>query len=190
MVLEDKLKQGVVIEIGAGIGTITDLISSKLRHTTQQISLICYEVNDFCIDQLYKNVNGPFFHIRNLSDLHSYNLGCRKVFLIIDDYISYDDTKYLLEAINPRYVIIEGHRFRQRKAVAKILLNKSIRIRFFGNSIDSVKGACVIIVKTNKYSLLTLLAYWRLILQSSLLTRKIFQSIGIRKRKFLRLLYR
>jgi len=45
---------GVVVEIGSGIGTITDLISTKIRDSELNIPLICYEVNDFCIGQLKK----------------------------------------------------------------------------------------------------------------------------------------
>ena len=181
---------GAFVEIGAGIGTITDLISTKICNSVPKIPLICYEVNDFCIEQLYKNIDLDFTLIKNVDEIHSCNLGKRKTFLIIDEYISDSDTAFLLNQLIPRYVVIEGHRFRQRKAVAKSLLGKSITIRFFGNSIDSVKGACVITVWGESRNVLTYLGYWRLILQSSLLVRKLLQAVGIKKRKFLNLFYR
>ena len=181
---------GAVVEIGSGIGTITDLISTKICNTIPKIPLICYEVNDFCIEQLYKNINFDFTLIKNVEEIHSCNLRKHKSFLIIDEYISDTETQLLLNELSPRYVVIEGHRFRQRKAVAKSLLGKSIRIRFFGNSIDSVKGACVIIVGSESRNVLTYLGYWRLILQSSLLVRKLLQAFGIKKRKVLNLFYR
>ena len=181
---------GAVVEIGAGIGTITDLMSTKICNTVPKIPLICYEVNDFCIEQLYKHVNYDFTLIKNVEEIYSCNLGKRKTFLIIDDYISDSDTQFLLNKLSPRYVVIEGHRFRQRKAVAKSLLGKSIRIRFFGNSIDSVKGACVITIWSESRNVLTYLCYWRLILQSSLLVRKLLQAVGIKKREFLNLFFR
>ena len=176
---------GAVVEIGAGIGTVTDLISTKISNLVPKIPLVCYEVNDFCIEQLNKNVSFEFILIKHVKEIYSCNLGKRKTFLIIDEYITESETKMLLDEINPRYIIIEGHRFRQRMAVVKNLLGKSIRIRFFGNSLDSVKGACVISVWGESRNFLSYLAFFRLNLQSTLFARKILQAIGIRKRKFL-----
>ena len=176
---------GAVVEIGAGIGTVTDLISTKISNLVPKIPLVCYEVNDFCIEQLSKNVSFKFILIKRVKEIYSCNLGKRKTFLIIDEYITESETKMLLDEINPRYIIIEGHRFRQRMAVVKNLLGKSIRIRFFGNSLDSVKGACVISVWGESRNFLSYLAFFRLNLQSTLFARKILQAIGIRKRKFL-----
>ena len=176
---------GAVVEIGAGIGTVTDLISTKISNLVPKIPLVCYEVNDFCIEQLNKNVSFEFILIKHVKEIYSCNLGKRKTFLIIDEYITESETKILLDEINPRYIIIEGHRFRQRMAVVKNLLGKSIRIRFFGNSLDSVKGACVISVWGESRNFLSYLAFFRLNLQSTLFARKILQAIGIRKRKFL-----
>ena len=175
-----------IVEIGAGIGTITDLISKKIDNVVPKIPLICYEVNDFCIEQLNKNVSFDFIVIKDIEEIYSCNLGKRKTFLIIDEYISDRDTRILLDEINPRYIIIEGHRFRQRMAVAKSLLGKSFRIRFFGNSLDSVKGACVISVWSDSRNFLSYLAFLRLSFQNTLLARKFLQAIGIRKRKFLK----
>lgn len=180
-----SVEGGAFVEIGSGIGTITDLISTKIRDSESKIPLICYEINDFCINQLKRNVDFNFILIKRVQEISSCNLEKRKTLLIIDDYISDSDTQYLLGQLNLRYVIIEGHRFRQRIAVAKSLLHKSISIRFFGNSMDSVKGACVITVGSESRNVLTYLGYWRLILQSSLLVRKLFQAVGIRKKKFL-----
>jgi hypothetical protein len=176
---------GAVVEIGAGIGTVTDLISTKISNLMPQIPLVCYEVNDFCIEQLNKNVSFKFILIKHAEEIYSCNLGKRKPFLIIDEYITESETKILLDEINPRYIIIEGHRFRQRMAVVKSLFGKSIRIRFFGNSLDSVKGACVISVWSESRNFLSYLAFFRLSLRNTLLARKILQAIGIRKRKFL-----
>lgn len=187
---KSQIVRGAVVEIGSGIGTITDLISTKIQNTVPEISLICYEVNGFCIEQLYKNINCDFVLIKNVEEINSCNLRKSKTFLIIDDYTSDSDTSFLLNQLSPRYIVIEGHRFRQRKTVAKSLLGKSIRIRFFGNSIDSVKGACVITVWSESRNVLTYLGYWRLILQSSLLARKLLQAVGINKKKFLDLFYR
>jgi len=181
---------GAVVEIGSGIGTITELISTKIQNTLPETLLICYEVDDFCIEQLHKNVNFDFILFKQLEEIHSVNLQNRKTFLIIDDYISEKNTSFLLNQLCPRYVVIEGHRFRQRKAIVKSLIGKSISIRFFGNAIDSVKGACVITVWSESRNVLTYLAYWRLILQSSLLARRLLQAVGIRKKKLMGLFYR
>jgi hypothetical protein len=190
MVIDVCTGGGIVVEIGSGIGTITELLSTMIKDSEPKISLICYEVNDFCVDQLKKNVDFDFILINSVQEISTFTERNCKTLLIIDDYLSDIDTQYLLGKIKPRYVIIEGHRFRQRIAVTKCLLDKSISIRFFGNSIDSIKGACVITVWSEGKNFLTYLAYWRLLFQSSLLVRKLLQGVGIRKRNFLKQLYR
>lgn len=178
--------EGAIIEIGAGIGTITDLVSTKIDNQIYTYPLVCYEKNEWCISQLKNNILREFVLIQNISEISSLeNLFGKKVFLMIDDYINFEQTQLLLEHINPRYVIIEGHRFGQRITLAKILLTKSFYIRFFGNSLDSVKGACVINIWGQQRNLLSFFSYLRLRLQSTLLARKFLQAIGIRTRKFM-----
>ena len=49
---------------------------------------------------------------------HCSDMNNDPVFLVIDEYITYDQTQELLNKLAIKFVIIEGHRFRQRKQLA------------------------------------------------------------------------
>ena len=112
------------------------------------------------------------------------------VFLIIDDYISYNETQELINKLNIKYIIIEGHRFRQRKSVGKILLKLPYYTKFYGNSYNSVKGAVVFRILPRPYKFLSLVSYVRLNIQSNLFARKVLQFCGIRKKFLLNKYYK
>jgi hypothetical protein len=177
-----------VIEIGSGIGTI----SSLLLDINDQQSYLLYEKDKWCVNQIAKNVisTAQISLDSSFSMLLSHIDKSKPTFLIIDDFITPEETSKLLIACMPEIIIIEGHRFRQRKAVSEALLklNSQSYIKFLGNSSDSIKG-CVIFYKIYSTSWfarqVSKFSHFRLTIQSLLYVRKLFQFIGIRKRRVL-----
>ncbi len=181
---------GTIIEIGSGIGTITELLQIRISQINSDFKLICYETNEWCINQLSKNVSSNYTLCREISQiLHSVPKNS-PVFLVIDDYITNDLTQDLLNELEVKYLIIEGHRFRQRKAVARLLLANPYSIKFYGNSFDSVKGAVVFDLCEPSIKFLNIFHYFRLNLQANTYIRKFNQFCGIRKRVLLKKLVR
>lgn len=133
---------------------------------------------------MQNNVNNNYDLSGSISEILNLVQAYSPVFLVIDDYISYNQTQELINKLNIKYIIIEGHRFRQRKAVGKILLKFPYCTKFYGNSFNSVKGAVVFKIVPRSYKFLSLISYIRLNIQSNLFARKVLQFCGIRK-KFL-----
>lgn len=142
---ERNYPNGYVLEIGTGIGTICDLITS-----TTNLKYIGYESNEFCLEQLRLNVASTNFIIKqNFTDF-LLEVKDKESLLIIDDFISKSNLEFLLRTIKPNYIIIEGHRFQTRKDVVSIIIsshkNFLFRIRLYIFSPDSQKGAFVMIM--------------------------------------------
>ena len=135
-----------VLEIGSGIGTITDLLIRRL----QKADILCYEVNLFCLEQLKKNVSSSrIVIIDNLSELQKIN---RHIdFIIIDDLIDKQTTFELIRQTTPLSVFIEGHRRIQRLHVMLAYKNigKSFSFKDIKKTGDSHKGGCFISLETN-----------------------------------------
>jgi 16S rRNA A1518/A1519 N6-dimethyltransferase RsmA/KsgA/DIM1 with predicted DNA glycosylase/AP lyase activity len=176
--------RGSIIEIGSGIGTITELLQTRILQNSTDFKLICYETNELCINQLQINIPSNYILCRDISEILDTVPKNDPVFLVIDEYITYDQTQELLNKLAIKFVIIEGHRFRQRKAVGRLLLKKAYTIKFYGNSFNSVKGAVVFKVIKQPFRFLSFFNYFRLNLQGNIYARKVLQFCGIRK-KFL-----
>lgn len=183
----EKFPSVQVIEIGAGIGTISSLLYS----ISDSPKILLYEKNDWCIAQLKNNLeifgsDKPRI-FSNIEELITEIDKSLPTMLILDDYITDLETQDLISVCNLQICIIEGHRFRQRLATAKALKSnrREFSIRFFGNSKESVKGyALFIVLKTNIVSkIICMISSLRLTLQSTKIARKIMQFVGIRVRK-------
>ncbi len=135
-----------ILEIGSGIGTITDL----LIHQLPSSEIFCYEVNSFCLAQLKKNVSSPRIIILDkLNKLQKIN---RKIdFMIIDDLIDKRTTFQLIRKTTPSTVFIEGHRRMQRLHVmlAYRKIGKSFSFRNIKKAEGSIKGGCFIHLAEN-----------------------------------------
>jgi precorrin-6B methylase 2 len=137
----DIVKPRSILEIGSGIGTITDFISSKVPNSI----IYCYEVNEWCLQQLRKNLKG--LNIVILKSPSEFKLIQNKIdFLIIDDYLDEQTTFDLIRRTQPESIFIEGHRRKQRLDVMKAYKNIGWFFRFknFKGSSDSCKGGVLI----------------------------------------------
>jgi len=177
---------GTIIEIGSGIGTISELLQIRILQNSSDFLLICYETNEWCINQLSRNIPNNYILCREISEILHAVPKNSPVFLVIDDYITNEQTQVLLNELAIKFVIIEGHRFRQRKAVARLLLSKSYTTKFYGNSFDSVKGAAVFDLSKPSFRFLSFFNYFILNLLANMYIRKALQFCGIRKRVLLR----
>ena len=197
-VINDNL---LFVEIGSGIGTITELILSL----APKKHYFFLEKSEYCIGELKKNVlihfdkeniyldeniNSLVKKINNLITKEGVNF---KTVLIVDDFISTDEMVALLNVLgsNLELIIVEGHRFRQRFEIVEYLINNNFKfnIRYFGNSKNSVKG-CFTIKVLKKESYLSILLTKFTIVRFKIHQLKIFihisQFLGIRKRQLLR----
>jgi 16S rRNA A1518/A1519 N6-dimethyltransferase RsmA/KsgA/DIM1 with predicted DNA glycosylase/AP lyase activity len=182
--------QGSIIEIGSGIGTITELLKTRILQNTKDFKLICYETNEWCINQLQINIQSNYILCRYISEILNAVPKNDPVFLVIDEYITYDQTQELLNKLAIKFVVIEGHRFRQRKVVSRLLLKKAYTTKFYGNSFNSVKGAVVFKVIKQPFRFLSFFNYFRLNLQANIYVRKVLQFCGIRKKFLLNKFYK
>ena len=135
-----------VLEIGSGIGTITDLLIQQLPTS----DIFCYEVNSFCLEQLKKNISSPrIILIDKLSELQ--NINCHIDFIIIDDLIDKRTTFELIRQTTPQSVFIEGHRRMQRLHVmlAYRHIGESFSFRNIRKTRGSHKGGCFIYLASN-----------------------------------------
>ncbi len=130
-----------ILEIGSGIGTITNLLIKALPDS----DIFCYELNSFCLKQLKKNVNSHNIIILNkLTQLQK--IDHHIDFIIIDEIIDKRTTFELIKQTRPKSVFIEGHRRRQRLHVmlAYRQIGESFSFRNIRRSQDSHKGGCFI----------------------------------------------
>lgn len=140
----DESNPRVILEIGSGIGTITYLLQLKSPDAT----VYSFEVNDWCLDQLARNVD-----VSRISILKTNNellsLKEKIDFLIIDDWLDYQSTFMLIATTNPETIFVEGHRRQQRLFVLKSLkkLNLAFQLQNSRKSKDSYKGGCFINVQ-------------------------------------------
>lgn len=142
-IIENHLNQfnpNSILEIGSGIGTITELLIKK--STTENIT--CYESNQWCLAQLVKNIDKKQIRIittiKELIEIKKIN------FLIIDEYLDEKTTFILVSQTKPDSIFIEGHRRRQRLFFIKSFnsLGWSYDFKNYRKSYDSNKGGCMI----------------------------------------------
>jgi hypothetical protein len=130
-----------VLEIGSGIGTITELLTRKIP----EAKIYCYEVNEWCLIQLQKNVISP--NIVIIKSENELKLIHDKIdFIIFDDYINFENTLDLIQKTKPESIFIEGYRRSQRLYVMKSYkkIGWTFRFQNIRKSSDSIKGGCLI----------------------------------------------
>jgi len=146
--LLEKYNPATILEIGSGIGTMTELILNKSPNS----KIICYEKNAWCVTQLKKNVDLSNAKILT-SEIHLQSINKLEL-IIIDDFVEKEILFTLIEKTQPSIVFIEGHRRRQRLHVAEtfIRLKLNFTLRNYRKDKNSKKGGCVIFVdKNSKY---------------------------------------
>jgi hypothetical protein len=182
----------VIIEIGIGIGTIAELILKQ-----KDFFYLALERDKFCRDQIANNLYEFKIHLtktyQELVDFIEKIDSKARSFVVIDDYIDLEETLELVEVLIKKFqyieFFIEGHRFRQRRYLLNALRQTGsyFQAHFFGNSRDSAKGGFLVCFNSNKVMsvMFMQLQIKRLEIQSSLISRKVLQFFGIRKRRFL-----
>jgi hypothetical protein len=135
-----------ILEIGSGIGTITKLLVQKMPNSV----IYCYEINEWCLEQLKKNINSKNITVLK-SESELISIRGKIEFLIIDDWLNKQTTFDLILQTKPESVFIEGHRRWQRLYVMQAYKNvrKSFSFKNFRKSSDSYKGGCIITDKPN-----------------------------------------
>jgi len=130
-----------ILEIGAGIGTITELLIKKSPNS----NILSFEKDEWCLSQLLKNVDEKQIQIfSKKQDL----LTLQKIdFLIIDDYLDAKFTFELISKTRPESIFIEGHRRRQRLSVIRsyMKIGFNFDLKNYRKSYDSDKGGCLVI---------------------------------------------
>ena len=117
-----------VLDLGAGIGTISLFLSRLTKN--KEISLFLYETNNFCQEQILRNLEGIKFHlIKTTEQLEQ--LSESLDLIIIDDFIDFYLTKKLLLNSQPQAIFIEGHRRRQRQFVYRALRESKQKFKFY-----------------------------------------------------------
>lgn len=136
-----------ILEIGAGIGTITELLIRELPSA----KIVSYENNAWCVSQLAKNIDQK--QVQIITSHKSLLETTESDFLIIDDYLDEETTLALISRIKPGSVFIEGHRRRQRLYVIRSYKKMGWKINFknYRKSFDSDKGGCIIIKSNSAF---------------------------------------
>jgi len=132
-----------VLEVGAGLGTITSFANSINKRYSTYYAL---ERNSWCQSQMRHQSFFQFIHLIDSFDKIPESTTFE--FVIIDDLTSHSDIQKIVRCLCREFVIvIEGHRYPQRFALISYLGKLSIPFRYIsiGKSKDSYKGACVIL---------------------------------------------
>jgi precorrin-6B methylase 2 len=137
----DDSNPKTILEIGSGIGTITELLVDKCPEAT----IYCFEINEWCLTQLRRNVTKINDHIID-SQEELLELDRQIDLVVIDDLLDKKTTFNLITNTSPSAVFIEGHRRQQRLFVMQAIKasGKSFRFKNFKKSSDSYKGGCLI----------------------------------------------
>ena len=126
-----------ILEIGAGIGTITfflfKLDGSKIN------TYIALERNDWCRKEFIKNIKSN--KVVLLDSLES-KLLKNPNFVIVDDVTTSEEIIQIINAVLQGVIIVEGHRFKQRLQILKAIQSKGKKYKYLhvGKSRDSYKG--------------------------------------------------
>lgn len=102
----------LILDFGAGIGTITQLCLDITK-----AKIVCYERNEWCKEQLKANVSD----IARIEVTSNFPNG-RFDLIAIDDDISRKEIRRILKNCRPRVIFIEGYRNRTVGQVSKRLL--------------------------------------------------------------------
>lgn len=135
----DNQKPKTILEIGAGIGTITSFCNSIVANSSEYFA---FERDSWCRNQL--NALDLSQNVKIIMDLAELDGVETLDFVIVDDLISQQELHNVLEKLSSVFtIIVEGHRYRQRQAIARYLKIKSISFKYIsvGKSADSYKGA-------------------------------------------------
>ena len=144
-----KLDPKFIVEIGAGIGTITRLLSKTIDDKSM---ILAYEKNEWCRNRFWENFSFPNIELySNLPELLGHS-ATNIDLLIVDDFLNQSETNQLVHKFIPQIVFIEGHRRMQQIYFARALYSSGLKFKYkyHGETSDSYKGGVSFV--TSHYS--------------------------------------
>lgn len=131
--LVQKFKPKKILEVGVGIGTISDSILKAYKNSYPQ-EVYATEDNEFCISQLPKNLGSSFQYLKLYEAIQDLPKNLKLDLIIIDGKDS--NLKELKPRMGPRCIlVVEGDRKDQTDLVSRLLPNSK-----FVHSITSEKN--------------------------------------------------
>lgn len=135
-------KNKPILEIGAGIGTITKVLLESYSG-----DIYAYELNDFCLSKLEKIRKSDFKQSKKrlhlTSNLDNFN-GINFSVIVIDGPISKKQLYSIVQNSSElKLVIIDNYRLLQRVWVAKALRKAKFRQQFIEIIVNEKPGAAV-----------------------------------------------
>lgn len=119
--LIDDFKVGSVLELGLGIGSISDTVFKYADAKKKEIFYTGTEANDYCLDSLPKNVE-HYDRIHLYKELSEVKRDRKYDFIIVDG--SDDTLKSIADFVKPETVVfIEGWRGSQLSAIKETFPN-------------------------------------------------------------------
>jgi len=120
-----KVKPRSVVEVGAGIGTLTytSLVALNDVHVSDGqpgFRLVTIENNAFCLEQLRQNLGGMLRQVEVIPDLTQLPASLGNVEFLIVDGGDFKETRYYANLAQGAVVFVESHRGDQRKTLTKV----------------------------------------------------------------------
>lgn len=122
-----RVKPEVVLEVGAGIGTLTYAIVQSLVETSggdnAAFRFISIEDNPFCLGELSANLGSNMEFVQVIPSLAHLPSDVTSIdFLVVDGGAS--DPRYFSRLANRGAVLVEGYRAKQRDVMAQTLAGR------------------------------------------------------------------
>lgn len=118
----DTFKINQILEIGLGIGSISDTVLNYARETNKNINYTGTEANEFCLNQLPLNLKDNYGNIKLLNNVSQIDKEAKFDLIIVDG--SDNSLEKLKYNVKPNSIIfIEGLRTQQVKALKKLFPN-------------------------------------------------------------------
>ena len=119
----DRKKPQRILEIGAGIGTMTHAILNYVENHAKDLNdpvFTSVEDNDFCLEQLEKNLGQRLDKVRLVNDLSDVQHSSEQFDFLIVDGGKPEDGRFASLVAERGVVFIEANRLEQRRHIDKL----------------------------------------------------------------------
>ena len=119
----DRKRPQRILEIGAGIGTVTYAILNYVERHTKDLThpiLTSVEDNDFCLGQLEENLGQRLNKVRLVRDLSDVQRSSEQFDFLIVDGGDPEDGRFASLIAERGVVFVEANRLEQRKHIDKL----------------------------------------------------------------------
>lgn len=166
-----------ILEIGGGLGTISYLIT---RLPTPIDKYVVVERDSWCRSKFILHLDDPRIDLVNDVDSISKNL--KSNLIIIDDILDNLETEQILRTLDAGIIVVEGHRFRQRLEICKLLKSSEKVFKYVsvGKSTDSYKGLGIFHISKGMGSNSGIISYLYLIRIRARIAFMSFRSVRAR----------